>query len=145
MLFIGRLYGAGTCNCWHYREFDESLVTSVPPCKMAGPHRRLIIFIYISQSIIYLLAANLSHVPELQTRTLYIGSMAPMTGKRAWWGAGIPLAIEMAFEDINSRSDVLRQYRLELIRRDTQVSQQLAPTTYILLVIAYWLCSEHLV
>lgn len=68
-----------------------------------------------------------------------------MTGKRAWWGAGIPLAIEMAFEDINGRSDVLRQYRLELIRRDTQVSQQLAPTTYILLVIAYWLCSEHLV
>ena len=46
-----------------------------------------------------------------------------MTGKRAWWGAGIPLAIEMAFEDINARSDVLQGYRLKLIRRDSQVSK----------------------
>ncbi|RMX39594.1 hypothetical protein pdam_00004029 [Pocillopora damicornis] len=43
-----------------------------------------------------------------------------MTGKRAWWGAGIPLAIEMAFEDINKRDDILRDYELKLISRDTQ-------------------------
>ena len=54
-------------------------------------------------------------------RPLYIGSMAPMTGRRAWWGAGIPLAIEMAFEDINKRSDILKEYKLSLIQRDTQV------------------------
>lgn len=47
--------------------------------------------------------------------------MAPMTGKRAWWGAGIPLAIKMAFEDINKRDDILRDYELKLISRDTQV------------------------
>ena len=47
--------------------------------------------------------------------------MAPMTGERAWWGAGIPLAIEMAFEDINKRSDILKEYKLSLIQRDTQV------------------------
>ena len=44
-----------------------------------------------------------------------------MTGKRAWWGAGIPLAIEMAFEDINARNDILKEYRLQLVARDTQV------------------------
>lgn len=47
--------------------------------------------------------------------------MAPMTGKKAWWGAGIPLAIEMAFEDINARNDILKEYRLQLVARDTQV------------------------
>jgi len=47
--------------------------------------------------------------------------MAPMTGKRAWWGAGIPLAIKMAFEDINARNDILKEYRLQLVARDTQV------------------------
>ena len=48
--------------------------------------------------------------------------MAPMTGRRAWWGAGIPEAIKMAFEDINARNDILKGYRLELITGDTQVS-----------------------
>ena len=47
--------------------------------------------------------------------------MAPMTGRRSWWGAGIPLAIEMAFEDINKRSDILKEYKLSLIQRDTEV------------------------
>ena len=71
--------------------------------------------------IIYELnAENLSNKTGQRT-TLYVGSMAPMTGKRAWWGAGIPLAIEMAFEDINKRDDILRDYELKLISRDTQV------------------------
>lgn len=70
--------------------------------------------------IIYELnAENLSNKTGQRT-TLYVGSMAPMTGKRAWWGAGIPLAIEMAFEDINKRDDILRDYELKLISRDTQ-------------------------
>ena len=69
-------------------------------------------------------AADLSNITAVQKRPLYIGSMAPMTGIRAWWGAGIPLAIKMAFEDINQRSDILKEYKLNLIPRDTQVRHQ---------------------
>ena len=77
----------------------------------------------------YFAAQGVIHQPDAvslnnltnQGRPLYIGSMAPMTGERAWWGAGIPLAIEMAFEDINKRSDILKEYKLSLIQRDTQV------------------------
>lgn len=65
-------------------------------------------------------AAELNNITAHE-RPLYIGSMAPMTGKKSWWGAGIPLAIEMAFEDINKRSDVLKEYKLILVQRDTQV------------------------
>ena len=94
---------------------------------MASLSRRLIICTYFAQAIVWVLAANLSQPQETiiqqQERTLFIGSMAPVTGKRAWWGAGIPLAIKMAFEDINARSDILKGYRLELIPRDTQVSE----------------------
>ena len=90
---------------------------------MASPHRIFIVLTaYFAQYIVFLSAANDSRNSQPHDRTLYIGSMAPMTGKRAWWGAGIPLAIEMAFEDINARSDVLHGYRVKLIRRDTQVS-----------------------
>ena len=91
--------------------------------KMASAQRNLAILICLVKCIVYLLAANLTEVAASQPpkRPLYIGSMAPMTGKRAWWGAGISLAIEMAFEDINVRNDVLRDYRLQLVARDTQV------------------------
>lgn len=83
----------------------------------------VILTVYFVQGIVSSLSANTSQSTELLVRPLYIGSMAPMTGNRAWWGAGIPLAIEMAFEDINARNDVLKGYKLELIRSDTQVSQ----------------------
>lgn len=52
---------------------------------------------------------------------LYIGSMAPLSGKRAWWGAGITAAMQMAFEYINDRSDILPYYELRLLVNDTQV------------------------
>jgi len=51
---------------------------------------------------------------------LYIGSMAPLTGKRAWWGAGITAAMQMAFEYINNSSDVLPSYELRLLANDTK-------------------------
>ena len=79
-------------------------------------------FTYLAtQGVIHQLDAVSLNNFTTQGRPLYIGSMAPMTGRRAWWGAGIPLAIEMAFEDINKRSDILKEYKLSLIQRDTQV------------------------
>ena len=52
---------------------------------------------------------------------LYVGSMAPLSGKRAWWGAGITAAMQMAFEYINNRSDILPSYELRLLADDTRV------------------------
>ena len=52
---------------------------------------------------------------------LYIGSMAPLSGKRAWWGAGITAAMQMAFEYINNSSDILPWYELKLLANDTKV------------------------
>ena len=52
---------------------------------------------------------------------LYIGSMAPLTGKRAWWGAGITAAMQMAFDHINNSSDILPSYELRLLANDTKV------------------------
>ena len=52
---------------------------------------------------------------------LYIGSMAPLTGKRAWWGAGITAAMQMAFDYINNSSDILPSYELRLLANDTKV------------------------
>lgn len=46
---------------------------------------------------------------------LYVGLMVFMIGKRVWWGVGILLVIEMVFEDINKRDDILRDYELKLI------------------------------
>jgi len=51
---------------------------------------------------------------------LYIGSMAPLTGKRSWWGAGITVAMQMAFEYINNSSDVLPFHELRLLANDTK-------------------------
>ncbi|KAL9969262.1 hypothetical protein ACROYT_G021458 [Oculina patagonica] len=52
--------------------------------------------------------------------SLYIGSMAPLSGKRAWWGAGITAAMQMAFEYINNSSHILPSYELRLLANDTK-------------------------
>lgn len=88
--------------------------------------RWIVIFALLAtQSVIHQLDAANMHNITAHERPLYIGAMAPMTGSRSWWGAGIPLAIEMAFEDINKRSDVLKEYKLILDQRDTQVRPSL--------------------
>ena len=53
--------------------------------------------------------------------SLYVGSMAPLTGPRSWWGAGITTAMQMAFELINNRSDILPYFELKLLENDTLV------------------------
>lgn len=65
----------------------------------------------------------LTHAAQVQSSKspLYIGSMAPLSGKRAWWGAGITTAMQMAFEYINNSSDILPWYELKLLANDTKV------------------------
>lgn len=66
---------------------------------------------------------------QLSTKVpLYIGSMAPLSGKRAWWGAGISAAMQMAFEYINNSSDILPSYEMRLLANDTKVRITLITT-----------------
>ena len=65
---------------------------------------------------------NYPNVFHSVKRTIYIGVMAP---ESKWWGRGIPVAMEMAIEAVNNRSDVLRGYKVELLRRNTMVAYPL--------------------
>ena len=112
-------------DVWHQKRIDVLSLTwpvaeSYSLCKMEFASSRWIVTFacLAAQGVIHAVSLKNS---TTQGRPLYIGSMAPMTGRRAWWGAGIPLAIEMAFEDINKRSDILKEYKLSLVQRDTEV------------------------
>lgn len=71
--------------------------------------------------LLLLSTTNFITSASVPNRTIFIGVMAPLSGSRAWWGAGIPVAIEMAFDYVNNRSDILPGYNLKLVPRDTKV------------------------
>lgn len=52
-------------------------------------------------------------------QTLYIGALFPMSGGWPGGQACLPAA-EMALRDVNNRSDILRDYELQLIHHDSQ-------------------------
>lgn len=52
---------------------------------------------------------------------LYIGGFFPIDNV-GWNGSGLIPATEMAIDDINSRTDVLPNYRLNLVIGNTKVS-----------------------
>ena len=58
-----------------------------------------------------------------QPTTLYIGGLFGIdTSAGGWNSAGIVPAVKLAFEDINNNSNVLRDYQLKLLIKDSQVS-----------------------
>ncbi|XP_020910363.1 gamma-aminobutyric acid type B receptor subunit 1-like [Exaiptasia diaphana] len=62
-----------------------------------------------------------SSVPLCSSKQpLYIGCISPMTGKSDWWGRGIPVAAEMAFDMINNQSNILKDYELILLKNDSK-------------------------
>jgi ABC-type branched-subunit amino acid transport system substrate-binding protein len=68
---------------------------------------------------------------------LYIGSISPLTGKSRWWGRGIPLAAEMAFDMINKDTRILNDYELRLISNDSRVRKHLIFYFIIFLCISF--------
>jgi len=55
-----------------------------------------------------------------KTRTLNIGGIFPMSG--AWAGGrGCRPAVDIALEDINHRTDLLPQFRLNMLANNSQV------------------------
>ena len=69
------------------------------------------------------LAANLSLVCSVRSpKTLYIGGLFPMTGSSAAYaGEGLLRVSKLAINMVNNRSDVLPDYRLQLVWNDTKV------------------------
>lgn len=68
-------------------------------------------------------AVNLSLVFSARSlKTLYIGGLFPMTGpSAAYAGEELLRVSKLAINMVNSRSDVLPDYRLQLVWNDTKV------------------------
>ena len=57
--------------------------------------------------------------------TLYIGGLFGLdTSRGGWNSAGIIPAVQMAIDEINNSSDILKDYHLELLIKDSQVSKR---------------------
>lgn len=57
--------------------------------------------------------------------TIYIGGLFGLdTSRGGWNSAGIIPAVQMAFEEINNSSKVLKDYHLELLIKDSQVRRE---------------------
>ena len=52
---------------------------------------------------------------------LFLAAFFPFGG--GWDGSGVIPAVEMAFDHINGREDVLQDYELKMVWKDTQVRQ----------------------
>lgn len=58
-----------------------------------------------------------------KNRTIYIGAMGPIAESRhITWGAGIIESMKLAIDIINRRSDILPEYKLQLVPRNTKVN-----------------------
>ena len=56
--------------------------------------------------------------------TLYIGGLFGLdTSRGGWNSAGIIPAVQMAIDEINNSSDILKDYHLELLIKDSQVGK----------------------
>ena len=56
----------------------------------------------------------------IKNKNLTVGGIFPMSGSWAG-GQGCLPAVEMALEDVNSREDILPEYRLHMDYNDSQV------------------------
>lgn len=57
--------------------------------------------------------------------TLYIGGLFGIdTSRGGWNSAGIVPAVQMAIDEINNSSEVLKDYHLELLIKDSQVNYE---------------------
>ena len=56
--------------------------------------------------------------------TLYVGGLFGLdTSRGGWNSAGIIPAVQMAIDEINNSSDILKDYHLELLIKDSQVGK----------------------
>lgn len=56
-------------------------------------------------------------------KELYIGAFLSMTFEDSGWlAAGSLPAIQIAFEDVNNSTDILKDYELKMVLKDTKVS-----------------------
>lgn len=78
---------------------------------------RTVFCVFLPFTVIFLL---ISPAGGFKSKNLTIGGIFPMSGS---WSGGIGClpAVQMALEDVNSRSDILPDYRLSMDYNDSQV------------------------
>ena len=67
---------------------------------------------------------------ESSKMIIYFGAFYPLSGPFSQWGKGCLPAAQLAVNHINNRSDVLKDYQIQLINMDTQVVFMLAIIFY---------------
>ncbi|XP_074654114.1 gamma-aminobutyric acid type B receptor subunit 1-like [Tubulanus polymorphus] len=75
--------------------------------------------IYFSQAIVIFVIIGLN--VGYKEKTLYVGGIFPMTGSWAGGQGCLPSAL-LALDDINNQTDILPEYRLEMVYNDSQCS-----------------------
>ena len=100
---------------WHHLSFRPFLFRN----KMLLPFPQMTLLRVTVFTALLLLRPSLQTSPK---RTLFIGGLFGIdTSGGGWNSAGIIPAVRMAFDDINNSSEVLRNYRLELLVKDAKV------------------------
>ncbi|XP_065574431.1 gamma-aminobutyric acid type B receptor subunit 1-like isoform X2 [Artemia franciscana] len=68
-------------------------------------------------------------LPRTKSKVLHIGATFPISGKEGWQGGqACQPAVRLAFSDVNSRSDILRNYELKLHWNDSECEPGLGAT-----------------
>ena len=75
--------------------------------------------VFILRSMLCILSYEVSVVTSL--KELNIGGFFPMSGPVWRGGRAVLPVVEMAIRDVNSRPDILPDYKLTLTWKDTQV------------------------
>jgi gamma-aminobutyric acid type B receptor len=58
-------------------------------------------------------------------KDLYVGGLISIdVSKGGWSSAGVLPAVQIALEDINNSTEILKDYELKMIPKDTKVSSQ---------------------
>lgn len=76
--------------------------------------------LFSSLLIILILISSKNCQLLFKQKTLTIGGIFPMSGSWAG-GVGCLPAVEMALADVNNRTDILPDYKLDMRRGDSQV------------------------
>lgn len=87
---------------------------------------------HLSYVSVFVLSVLISHLGCEKHKNLTIGGIFPMSGS---WSGGIGClpAVQMALEDVNSRHDILPEYRLYMDYNDSQVRLYSFPNLNLLL------------
>lgn len=80
--------------------------------------------LHLVNFMIIILVTGIASQVVNKTKTLHLIGLIPIDVSKSfgWSAAGILPALQMGFSDINQRSDILKDYHLEISWGDTEAS-----------------------